>query len=357
MASRRGATACASRRLEGDLTMDLFLQLLGQYGLPIVFVAVLLEQGGLPLPAYPVVIAASSLTVAAGEPAWPIVLVTALAALIADLVWFAGGRRFGARMLRLMCSLSLSRDSCVGSARATYLRWGLPSLVIAKFVPGLAAVATTLAGQMRIPPRRFLLYDGAGALLWASVAVMLGVVFHDIVNDVLAHLDAWGGYGLLLLAGLVASFVCYKAWQRRRFRQLHRMRRITVAELKALLESDQAPTIVDVRASAERAGGWIPGAVLPAAVTHGPAVAEEVVVYCDCPGEASAAVLARELAAQGRGNARPLAGGFQAWKDAGLPVQEAATPGASPPPQPGSQPGSQPAHHGDQLMQGGAGHG
>ena len=308
--------------------MDLLLQLLGQYGLPIVFVAVLLEQGGLPLPAYPVVVAAASLTVAAGEPAWPIVLVTAAAALIADFVWFAGGRRFGGRMLRLMCSLSLSRDSCVGNARATYLRWGLPSLVIAKFVPGLAAVATTLAGQMRIEPRRFLLYDGVGALLWASVAVLLGVVFHDIVNDVLLHLDAWGGYGLLLVAALAGTFVGYKAWKRYRFRRHHRMTRIDVAGLWALLEEGRPPVIVDVRASEERADGWIPGAITAASLAEDPAGAE-VVVYCDCPGEASAARVAMAYAARWGGNVRPLAGGFQAWKDAGLPVAHEA--GAAPP--------------------------
>jgi membrane protein DedA with SNARE-associated domain len=305
--------------------MDLFLQLLGQYGLPIVFVAVLLEQGGLPLPAYPVVIAASSLTVATGEPAWPIVLVSALAALIADFVWFVAGRRFGGRMLRLMCSLSLSLDSCVGNARETYLRWGLPSLVIGKFVPGLAAVATIMAGQMRIVPRRFLLYDGAGALLWATVAVSLGVLFHDIVSDLLAHLDAWGSFGLLVVAAIGGSLVGYRAWQRRQFRRQYRMARITVAQLQALLEGSEKPTIIDARADENRAGGWIPGAVLPARVPD-TAASNEVVVYCDCPDEASAAVLARKLAAEGFASVRPLVGGFRAWKDAGLPVEHALRP-------------------------------
>jgi membrane protein DedA with SNARE-associated domain/rhodanese-related sulfurtransferase len=304
--------------------MDLFLQLLGEYGLPIVFIAVLLEQGGLPLPAYPVVVVASSLTVAAGEPVWPIALATTLAAMIADVAWFAAGRRFGARMLRLMCSLSLSRDSCVGSARETYARWGLPALVIAKFVPGLAAVATILAGQMRIAPLRFLLYDGAGALLWALVAVGLGVAFHDVVNDVLAHLDAWGGFGLLVIAALAGAFIGYKSWQRLRFRRRHRMARITVTELQALLGTGRAPIIVDVRADAERAGGWIPGAVPPSAVAD-VASAAGMVIYCDCPEEASAALVARRLDPTGRGQVRPLAGGFQAWKDAGLPVQFPAT--------------------------------
>ena len=305
--------------------MDLFLHLLGQYGLPIVFLAVLLEQGGLPLPAYPIIIAASSLAVESAEPAWPIVLVTALAALIADFAWFVGGRRFGGRMLRLMCSLSLSRDSCVGGARETFARWGLPSLIIAKFVPGLAAVATTLAGQMRIEPRRFLLYDGAGALLWSLAAVALGVVFHDVVNDVLLQLDAWGSYGLLVLLAIFVAFVGCKAWQRWRFRKQNRMARITVAQLKAMLDNNQALAIVDVRTAAERAEGWIPGAVLHERLAD-LAAASEVVVYCDCPGEASAAVLARKLVAEGVTPARPLLGGFKAWKDAGLPVQYEASP-------------------------------
>ena len=82
--------------------MDVFLELLGRYGLLIVFVAVLIELGGLPLPAYPIVVAASALAFEAAEPVWPILLVTASAAVIADVAWFCGGRYLGARMIRLM---------------------------------------------------------------------------------------------------------------------------------------------------------------------------------------------------------------------------------------------------------------
>ncbi len=307
----------------GSNIMDVFLELLGRYGLLIVFFAVLIEQGGLPLPAYPIVVAASALAFEAAEPVWPILLVTASAAVIADIAWFCGGRYLGARMIRLMCSLSLSRDSCVSNTRQVYARWGLPSLVVAKFIPGLAAVATTMAGQMRVPLGRFLVYDGAGALLWSGGAVALGVAFHHAVADVLAQLEAWGGYGLVAILVLVAIFVGRKAWQRHRFQRQIEIARITVPQLKALLQGDDPPIIIDVRSATERqVGGWIPAAILEERLAEfEPAPGRTIVVYCDCPNEASAALLARRLESRGLGPARPLAGGFEAWQQAGLPVQ------------------------------------
>ena len=302
--------------------MDLLLHLIAHYGLWVVFIAVLLDQGGLPVPAFPPIIVASAMAVAAQRPLWPIVLVAALAALLADGLWYAGGRRYGAHLLRLVCRLSLSPDSCVAGTRDTYARWGAPSLVVAKFIPGFAALATTLAGQTRTGLARFALYDGLGAALWALVAVATGALFHDAVNEVLARLDSLGQTGLLVLLAAIALFVAYKAWKRQRFIRLIRMARISVPELQQLLDAGTAPLLLDVRPGAQRAAsGWIPGAVQ---ATH---VGEldlppqrEVIVYCDCPNEASAAKLARELKQRGFARVRPLAGGFEAWQAHGLPV-------------------------------------
>src|SRR5262249_51782350 len=136
--------------------MDTLLHVIEIYGLWVVFVSVLLDQGGLPVPAYPSIIVTTA--VAVNQP-MPLVLgVATLGALLADLVWYAAGKRFGGRLLRLMCRVSLSPDSCVGLTRRIYARWGPPSLVIAKFIPGFAAVATTLAGETGTGLRRFLFY-------------------------------------------------------------------------------------------------------------------------------------------------------------------------------------------------------
>lgn len=302
--------------------MDLLLHLIAHYGLWVVFIAVLLDQGGLPVPAFPPIIVTSAMAVEAQQPLWPIVLVAALAALLADGLWYAGGRRFGAHLLRLVCRLSLSPDSCVASTRDTYARWGAPSLVVAKFIPGFAALATTLAGQTGTGLARFALYDGLGAALWALVAVATGALFHDAVNEVLVQLESLGQTGLLVLLAAIALFVAYKAWKRQRFIRLIRMARISVPELQQLLDDGTAPLLLDVRPSAQRAAsGWIPGAVLATHVGDLDLPPQrEVIVYCDCPNEASAAKLARALKQRGFQRVRPLAGGFEAWQAHGLPV-------------------------------------
>ena len=150
--------------------MDALLHVIEAYGLWVVFLCVVLDQGGLPLPAYPVMIVTSGLAVDTHTPVWPILLVAVAATVAADLLWYSGGRRFGAALLRLMCRISLSPDSCIGRTRRLYGRWGAPSLILAKYIPGFAAVATTLAGETHTSLRRFLVYDAIGAALWAGGA-------------------------------------------------------------------------------------------------------------------------------------------------------------------------------------------
>lgn len=302
--------------------MELLLHLIESYGLLVVFVAVLLDQGGVPVPAYPPIIVTAAVAVDRGESLLAIVLVASLAAVVADWLWFVGGRRFGNALLRLMCRLSLSPDSCVLMTRGVYARWGAPSLIVAKFVPGFAAVATTLAGDTGTSTRRFLLFDALGALLWASVAVAVGAVFHQAVNEVLARLESLGRYALPVLLALIVMFVAYKWLRRQWFLRQLRMARISVGELYRMIEDGSGPTILDIRRAEARAeSGWIPGAILVATLSDAPLVpAEEVIVYCDCPNEASAAVLAQELKRRGYKRVRPLAGGFAAWAAEGHAV-------------------------------------
>lgn len=307
--------------------MDLLLHLVAVYGLLLVFVTVLVEQGGLPLPAYPVIVATAAFAELQHQPVWPIVVVAALAALIADLTWFAGGQRWGVRLLRLMCKVSLSPDSCVLMTRGIFTRWGSPSLMVAKFVPGFAAVATVLAGEARIRLRTFLLFDGIGALLWSGVAVLIGALFHDAVRGVLDTLAALGRYGVAIILVAATAFVGWKWLKRHLFLRELRLARISPQDLLALIESDVPPVILDVRLLARRTEtGWIPGSIhvntMEEAAHH---VHDEVVVYCDCPNEASAAALAAELRKRGFNRVRPLAGGFEGWRDSGYVIAGATT--------------------------------
>lgn len=302
--------------------MEALLHVIETYGLWVVFVCVLMDQGGLPVPAYPPLIVTAAMAVSDRESLWPILLIAVLAAIVADLIWFAGGRRFGAALLRLMCRISLSPDSCIGQTRRVYGRWGAPSLIVAKYIPGFAAVATTLAGETGTSVRRFIAYDAVGATLWAGGAIALGAVFHEAVGAVLEQLELLGQYSLWILLALLAVFVGAKWWQRQRFLAQIRMTRISPSELSALLDSGARAAVLDVRTLERRLQtGWIPGSI------HVPDVAglrldhdDEIVVYCDCPNDATAAVAARRLKERGFRHVRPLAGGVDAWRGVGLPL-------------------------------------
>lgn len=156
---------------------------------------------------------------------------------------------------------------------------------MARFVPGFAAVATTLAGQARTDAARFALYAGIDTALWATFAAVLGAVFHEAVREVLAQLELPGLVGLILLLAVVTLFIAGKAGKRQRFIRLIRMERISAPGLQRLIESGGAPLVLDVRPPDQRAlAGWIPGAILVSRV-EGPALAprHEIVIYCACP--------------------------------------------------------------------------
>lgn len=304
--------------------MDTLLHIIQAYGLWVVFICVLLDQGGLPFPSYAPMVVTAALATDAHESLLPVLLVATVAALIADLAWYAGGRRFGSQLLKLMCRVSLSPDSCVGLTRRIYGRWGAPSLILAKYIPGFAAVSTTLAGESGTSVRRFIIYDGIGAALWAGGAIALGAIFHRAVEAVLTELDRLGHLAVLLLLAAIVAFVAVKWWQRHRFMMQIRMSRISIDELAALLESGITAKILDVRSPERRQHtGWIPGSIHVRDISElkiDPG--DEVVVYCDCPNDASAAVVARQLKEKGFRRVRPLAGGIDAWVAQGRPISQ-----------------------------------
>jgi rhodanese-related sulfurtransferase len=218
-----------------------------------------------------------------------------------------------------MCKLSLSPDSCVGATRKVYARWGPESLIFAKYIPGLAAVATTLAGESQINVVRFIILDGIGAALWAAGAVALGAIFHNAVDAVLVALEQFGSFALALLALVIALYVASKWRKRRRFLVQIRMTRLTPEELEILIREDMDLKILDVRPADRRARtGWIPGSILAVDIDDLPLDRKsEIVVYCDCPNDASAAVAALRLKEKGFTKVRPLAGGVDAWSSGG----------------------------------------
>jgi membrane protein DedA with SNARE-associated domain/rhodanese-related sulfurtransferase len=307
--------------------MQTLVELLEVYGLAFVLLNVLADQSGLPLPSYPTLIVASALSPRAGYGTTQILAVAILAALLADAGWYVAGSRRGRSVLRIMCRATQMPDSCVRRTESTFLRFGLLSLLVVKFVPGFSALAAAIAGSTRVRPSRFLAFDIVGAALWASVAIVVGAVFRDSVYAVLLTLERLGRLGLFAVLGAFALYVLYRAFRRWWFLRELRMARVTVAELNAMRSRGDELVIVDARPlSVQDREGRIPGAIRfdPAATAPGPRSFppdREVVVYCDCPNETSAAIVAKRLLEQGARKVRPLQGGIGAWDAAGYSLE------------------------------------
>ena len=317
--------------------MGFLVELIREYGFGIVFLNVFVEQLGAPIPAYPVLVVTGELEGADWVRLLWLVAVAVSAALIADLFWYQAGKAYGHRVLGRICRISLSPDACIRQTETVYGRWGARSLLVAKFVPGFASIASALAGVMGTPLRSFVLYDGLGALIWVGSAVYLGSLFSSTVEDLLGVLTALGQWGLLLLAVALGLFIVRKWWQRHRMVRSLRMPRMSVRELAGLHAQGMQPTVIDVRALPQYRQGHIPGAqsweLRPrdGGESHAHLLPQHdhphgVVVYCDCPNEISAARLARQLQRAGFANVRPLVGGLKAWQAAGFDVETAPLP-------------------------------
>jgi membrane protein DedA with SNARE-associated domain len=223
------------------------LQFLVRHGYLVLFVSVLAQQLGLPLPSTPFVIAAGALA-RSGQLSLPAALLVACsAAMLADSAWFEVGRWRGIRVLQFLCRVSLEPDYCVRRTENTFARHGAKTLVFAKFVPGVSAVTTPLAGANGLPLPRFLLFDGLGVLLWIGAFELLGYLFGDQLETVVAYAARFGGLLAALLVGGLAAYVAWKYAQRRRFLRSLRVARITPEELKAELDGGADLLIVDLR--------------------------------------------------------------------------------------------------------------
>jgi membrane protein DedA with SNARE-associated domain/rhodanese-related sulfurtransferase len=297
------------------------------YGYLLLFLWVLVEQFGIPLPATPVLLAAGALS-AEHELSFSLALLASVAAaLIADCVWFQVGRSYGHHVLRILCKLSLEPTICVRRTQNSFGRRRDLTLVIAKFVPGLATLAPPVAGQNGMPFGRFLFFDTIGATLWIGTLLVAGRFFGDLIQRNPTVLD-WAGRfsGALLVLAIIAFFVA-RVLRRRMVLKALVASRLEPEELKCQLDAGEKVFIVDLRHPLE----LLPDPfTLPGALHFSPeSLAQrhleiprdrDIVLFCTCPSEATAAKTAMTLHKLGIERVRPLRGGYDEWKRLGFPL-------------------------------------
>jgi membrane protein DedA with SNARE-associated domain/rhodanese-related sulfurtransferase len=305
------------------------MDFLTRYGYTALFVCVLAEQLGVPVPATPMLLAAGALA-GLGKLNLAVALLLAVgAALLGDSVWYYLGKTRGMAVLRFLCTISLEPDTCVRKTNFAYAKHGARWLLFAKFIPGVSTIAPPMAGIYRVSPWRFVAMDGGGATLWAGVFLVAGWCFSGQIDAITALMSRLGVWVLGIGAVALVSYILFQRMQRSRVHRSLRVTRIAPLELMQRMESGETITIVDLRNGYEWSEGRIPGArsisdeeldtFVPAAM------GAEVILYCSCPDEiASIAGAAIRLRRRGVKVIRPLEGGFPRWRELGLPVEALA---------------------------------
>ena len=297
--------------------MNELLHFLTQHGTVVLFVVVLTEQIGFPIPALLFLIAAGAL-VGTGQMSLGMAIGAAvLAALMGDQLWFELGRRRGRRVLNWLCRISIEPSSCVSRTEELFMRHGVRSLIVAKFIPGLSTIAPPLAGIVGLRLPQYLIYNGLGTVLWVCAGIGVGYAFSDQLDQTVSVVAYLGPATALTTLGTVAAYVIVKVLHRYRVERL--VPRLTVQEVTEKLAAGRVPLIIDLRSQGARRE--VPG--IPGSVTL--SVEEviagyrdlprdrDVILYCACPLDRASVRAARKLREKGLTRVWPLVGGIEAW--------------------------------------------
>src|SRR6201994_2883945 len=314
--------------------MPIALVFFVHYAYLIIFLWVLVEQIGIPIPSVPVLLTAGTLSATHRVSHLYVVLAMLAACLVADTIWFSLGRRYGNSVLNLLCRLSFEASTCVSKTEGYFTRRGAVTLLFAKFVPGLSTVAAPIAGQTGMTYPRFLAWDLAGSFIWGETFILAGRFFGDLAKKS-APFFAWlGHFAIVIFVLMVLGFLAHRIWKQRKFLQQVRELRLEPSELKTMLDESEKlhtppPFIVDLRHPLD----YLPDPrVLPGALRISPDTLmqrsseiprdRDVILYCTCPSEATAAKMAMKLRQNGIYRVRPLLGGFDQWKKLGYPLEQ-----------------------------------
>ena len=191
--------------------MSAILQFILKHGYSFLFAALFAHQIGLPIPGPLFLLAAGALAAAGKLRFLAVIGLTITACISADWVWYEAGRRGGDKVLHFMHRFTRDPDFHDRRAKRTFAQYGLPILLVSKFVPVLDAVSPPLAGISHTSRVRFLAFDAVGAALYACVYSGFGYVFSHDLDRAAAYLSRAGTFLLgLAFVGICIYYTSHK---------------------------------------------------------------------------------------------------------------------------------------------------
>jgi membrane protein DedA with SNARE-associated domain len=210
--------------------MNAIVQFVIKHGYSVLFAALFAHQIGLPLPGPLFLLAAGALAATGKLSLLPSLGLAVTACVLADWVWYEAGRRRGNKVLHFIHRLTRDPDAQDRRAKETFARYGLPLIVLAKFVPGLDAVVPPLAGTSHTSRFRFLTFDAVGASLYSGAYAGLGYVFSHDLNRAAVYAGRLGTVFAALALVALSIYAARKLVQRHRSTRESQLVRITPAD-------------------------------------------------------------------------------------------------------------------------------
>ena len=228
-------------------TLHESLAQLAKHGYALLFAWVAAEQLGLPIPAVPILIAAGVMSAMGQLTLAGAFALGVLACVIGDSTWYGIGKWKGTAVLQTLCRMSIEPESCVRTSSNFISSHGGRALAIAKFIPGIGAVAVPLAANSAVSLASFIVYDFLGCIAYVGGYLVLGRMLGDRVDK----LEMLAGSLKTVTAGFASvGTIAILGWrfsQRRKFLTDLRLARLEPKEVMALLERGEKPYIVDLR--------------------------------------------------------------------------------------------------------------
>jgi membrane protein DedA with SNARE-associated domain len=312
----------------GEVVMGL-IEVIAHHGYAVTVVVLFLGSAGLPLPASIALLAAGAAS-QHGLRLGAVLPLACLAAVCGDTLLYFGGRYTGWWLLSGMCRLSMDPEQCIVTSAEYFYRRGAKTLLFAKFVPGLGAMAAPLAGSLNMRFWRFFRLDTVGTLFYCSVWTLIGFVFSRFIREIAGLIarasDAVLLVTLLLVIGYALVLLVFTL-RARRFRQIDRVDAAALHKRLQLLTPDKLVIIADVRSH----GYYDPGMQrIKNSIRVEPhrlkeeiqALREfmlpecEIYLYCSCIRDTTSVRVAHMLQ-QENCRTQVITGGMKAWIKAG----------------------------------------
>ena len=238
--------------------MSHILSLIIHHGYLVIFLIVLAEAVGMPVPSALALIAGGAAVASGSLHGLTVAMLAIVAMLLGDTLFYVLGNLMGWNLLGFLCRVSLNPETCILRAAESFYKRGRAALLVAKFIPGVNTMAAPLAGSMEMPFVQFLGLDFLGATLYAFAYLGIGYFFRDFIASITRGFQVAGHVVEIVVILAAIVFVAHRVsvyWKHRADRVVPR---VQVAELARKLQSVGPGSIllVDVRSH----GYYDPGA-------------------------------------------------------------------------------------------------